>query len=53
MSFSLKKNTSVNTDLFHFSDGAWFDEGWLSRIKEDVGDNWRIKVVKKIGIFHW
>nr|XP_015211257.1 PREDICTED: protein Hook homolog 1 isoform X2 [Lepisosteus oculatus]XP_015211258.1 PREDICTED: protein Hook homolog 1 isoform X2 [Lepisosteus oculatus] len=31
-------------------DPAWFSEGWLSRIKEDVGDNWRLKVsnLKKI-----
>jgi hypothetical protein len=22
----------------------WFDSEWLSRIKGDVGDNWRLKV---------
>ncbi|XP_062509917.1 protein Hook homolog 3-like [Corticium candelabrum] len=28
----------------------WFDQEWLSRIKRDVGDNWRLKVsnLKKI-----
>ncbi|ERE85520.1 putative protein Hook [Cricetulus griseus] len=25
------------------NDVAWFSESWLSRIKDDVGDNWRIK----------
>uniref|UniRef100_A0A667XIN8 Hook microtubule-tethering protein 1 n=1 Tax=Myripristis murdjan TaxID=586833 RepID=A0A667XIN8_9TELE len=29
---------------------AWFSDGWLSRIKTDVGDNWRLKMnnLKKI-----
>uniref|UniRef100_A0A670I2J3 Hook microtubule tethering protein 1 n=1 Tax=Podarcis muralis TaxID=64176 RepID=A0A670I2J3_PODMU len=32
------------------NDAAWFDKVWLSRIKEDVGDNWRIKAsnLKKV-----
>uniref|UniRef100_A0A667XA82 Hook microtubule-tethering protein 1 n=1 Tax=Myripristis murdjan TaxID=586833 RepID=A0A667XA82_9TELE len=31
-------------------DPAWFSDGWLSRIKTDVGDNWRLKMnnLKKI-----
>ncbi|MBN3302210.1 HOOK1 protein, partial [Amia calva] len=31
-------------------DPAWFSESWLGRIKEDVGDNWRLKMnnLKKI-----
>uniref|UniRef100_A0A8C7WSJ2 Hook microtubule-tethering protein 1 n=1 Tax=Oryzias sinensis TaxID=183150 RepID=A0A8C7WSJ2_9TELE len=31
-------------------DPAWFNEGWLSRIKTDVEDNWRLKMsnLKKI-----
>ncbi|KAJ6662575.1 hypothetical protein lerEdw1_011712 [Lerista edwardsae] len=36
--------------VLHEIDAAWFDEAWLSRIKEDVGDNWRIKAsnLKKV-----
>ncbi|XP_043530190.1 protein Hook homolog 3 isoform X2 [Chiloscyllium plagiosum] len=31
-------------------DQSWFDETWMSRIKTEVGDNWRLKVsnLKKI-----
>lgn len=31
-------------------DSAWFDDSWRSRIKDEVGDNWRIKAnnLKKI-----
>uniref|UniRef100_A0A8C3TWV8 Hook microtubule tethering protein 1 n=1 Tax=Catharus ustulatus TaxID=91951 RepID=A0A8C3TWV8_CATUS len=29
--------------VLHQIDVAWFDASWLNRIKEDVGDNWRIK----------
>ncbi|KAL7985031.1 hypothetical protein Chor_003601 [Crotalus horridus] len=31
-------------------DPAWFDKAWLSRIKEDAGESWRIKVsnLKKV-----
>ncbi|XP_006635067.2 protein Hook homolog 1 isoform X1 [Lepisosteus oculatus] len=38
------------SQALHQIDPAWFSEGWLSRIKEDVGDNWRLKVsnLKKI-----
>ncbi|XP_030061951.1 protein Hook homolog 1 [Microcaecilia unicolor] len=34
----------------HNLDAVWFDESWLNRIKDDVGDNRRIKVnnLKKI-----
>ncbi|XP_058887460.1 protein Hook homolog 1-like isoform X2 [Acipenser ruthenus] len=34
----------------HQIDPSWFNEAWLSRIKEDVGDNWRLKVnnLKKV-----
>nr|XP_033771985.1 protein Hook homolog 1 [Geotrypetes seraphini] len=34
----------------HKLDALWFDESWLNRIKDDVGDNRRIKVnnLKKI-----
>uniref|UniRef100_A0AAX7TRW3 Calponin-homology (CH) domain-containing protein n=1 Tax=Astatotilapia calliptera TaxID=8154 RepID=A0AAX7TRW3_ASTCA len=33
-----------------FRDPAWFTDGWLSRIKTDVEDNWRLKMnnLKKI-----
>uniref|UniRef100_A0A2K5ZRY4 Hook microtubule tethering protein 1 n=1 Tax=Mandrillus leucophaeus TaxID=9568 RepID=A0A2K5ZRY4_MANLE len=36
--------------VLHQIDAAWFNESWLSRIKEDVGDNWRIKAsnLKKV-----
>ncbi|KAI4549500.1 hypothetical protein MG293_001830 [Ovis ammon polii] len=36
--------------VLHQIDVAWFDESWLSRIKEDTGDNWRIKAsnLKKV-----
>ncbi|XP_016285367.1 protein Hook homolog 1 isoform X2 [Monodelphis domestica] len=36
--------------VLHQIDVAWFDDSWLSRIKEDVGDNWRIKAsnLKKV-----
>lgn len=25
-------------------DGAYFSDSWISRIKPEVGDNWRLKV---------
>uniref|UniRef100_A0AAR2JHN8 Calponin-homology (CH) domain-containing protein n=1 Tax=Pygocentrus nattereri TaxID=42514 RepID=A0AAR2JHN8_PYGNA len=33
-----------------FRDSSWFNETWLGRIKEESGDNWRLKVsnLKKI-----
>ncbi|KAM4640802.1 protein Hook homolog 1 [Discoglossus pictus] len=36
--------------ILHEIDTAWFDESWLTRIKDDVGDNKRIKInnLKKI-----
>lgn len=34
----------------HQIDPAWFNDGWISRIKTDVEDNWRLKMnnLKKI-----
>lgn len=29
---------------FNYRDPSWFNESWLARIKEDVGDNVRLKV---------
>ncbi len=36
--------------LFHFSGPSFFDQQWRSRIKDDCGDNWRLKVsnLKKV-----
>nr|XP_040046723.1 LOW QUALITY PROTEIN: protein Hook homolog 2-like [Gasterosteus aculeatus aculeatus] len=36
--------------VLHRIDPAWFNETWLGRIKEESGDNWRLKVsnLKKI-----
>ncbi|XP_056263829.1 protein Hook homolog 2-like [Pseudoliparis swirei] len=36
--------------VLHRIDPSWFNETWLGRIKEDSGDNWRLKVsnLKKI-----
>ncbi|KAK9404194.1 protein Hook 1 [Crotalus adamanteus] len=36
--------------VLHEIDPAWFDKAWLSRIKEDAGESWRIKVsnLKKV-----
>ncbi|KAB5517668.1 hypothetical protein PHYPO_G00169900 [Pangasianodon hypophthalmus] len=36
--------------VLHKIDPSWFNEAWLGRIKEETGDNWRIKVsnLKKI-----
>ncbi|XP_076134258.1 protein Hook homolog 1 isoform X2 [Alosa pseudoharengus] len=38
------------SQALHQIDPSWFSEGWLSRIKEDVGENWRLKMnnLKKI-----
>ncbi|KAH0518984.1 Protein Hook-like protein 1 [Microtus ochrogaster] len=36
-------NGVTMAQVLHQIDVAWFDESWLSRIKDDVGDNWRIK----------
>ncbi|ELW61439.1 Protein Hook like protein 1, partial [Tupaia chinensis] len=36
-------NGVAMAQVLHQIDVAWFNESWLSRIKEDVGDNWRIK----------
>uniref|UniRef100_A0A8C2V1X8 Hook microtubule tethering protein 1 n=1 Tax=Chinchilla lanigera TaxID=34839 RepID=A0A8C2V1X8_CHILA len=43
-------NGVAMAQVLHQIDVAWFNESWLSRIKEDVGDNWRIKAsnLKKI-----
>ncbi|XP_060760429.1 protein Hook homolog 2-like isoform X2 [Neoarius graeffei] len=36
--------------VLHKIDPSWFNETWLGRIKEEAGDNWRIRVsnLKKI-----
>ncbi|KAK3508123.1 hypothetical protein QTP70_014680 [Hemibagrus guttatus] len=36
--------------VLHKIDPSWFNETWLGRIKDETGDNWRIKVnnLKKI-----
>ncbi|XP_053494076.1 protein Hook homolog 2-like [Ictalurus furcatus] len=36
--------------VLHNIDPSWFNEAWVGRIKEETGDNWRIKVsnLKKI-----
>lgn len=38
------------SQALHQIDPAWFSEGWQARIKEDVADNWRLKMnnLKKI-----
>ncbi|XP_072245943.1 protein Hook homolog 1 [Leuresthes tenuis] len=38
------------SQALHQIDPAWFSDGWLSRIKADVDDNWRLKLnnLKKI-----
>uniref|UniRef100_A0A6I8N4X6 Hook microtubule tethering protein 1 n=1 Tax=Ornithorhynchus anatinus TaxID=9258 RepID=A0A6I8N4X6_ORNAN len=43
-------NGVAMAQVLHQIDAAWFDEPWLARIREDVGDNWRIKAsnLKKI-----
>ncbi|XP_016391116.1 protein Hook homolog 2-like, partial [Sinocyclocheilus rhinocerous] len=37
-------------NIYNLRDSSWFNETWLSRIKEDGGTNWRLKVsnLKKI-----
>uniref|UniRef100_A0A671W4B1 Hook microtubule-tethering protein 1 n=1 Tax=Sparus aurata TaxID=8175 RepID=A0A671W4B1_SPAAU len=32
------------SQALHQIDPAWFSDGWLTRIKADVEDNWRLKV---------
>ncbi|XP_061472712.1 protein Hook homolog 2 [Rhineura floridana] len=36
--------------VLHKIDPSWFNEAWLLRIKDDTGDNWRLKVsnLKKV-----
>ncbi|KAM4629228.1 protein Hook homolog 1 isoform 2-T2 [Polymixia lowei] len=43
-------NGAAMSQALHQIDPAWFSDGWLSRIKTDVGDNWRLKMnnLKKI-----
>ncbi|XP_035032249.1 protein Hook homolog 1 [Hippoglossus stenolepis] len=38
------------SQALHQIDPAWFDDGWLGRIKTDVEDNWRLKMnnLKKV-----
>uniref|UniRef100_A0A667X3T0 Hook microtubule-tethering protein 1 n=1 Tax=Myripristis murdjan TaxID=586833 RepID=A0A667X3T0_9TELE len=47
--FPLMFSLSLSSSLW-CRDPAWFSDGWLSRIKTDVGDNWRLKMnnLKKI-----
>uniref|UniRef100_A0A3P8ZXE9 Hook microtubule-tethering protein 1 n=1 Tax=Esox lucius TaxID=8010 RepID=A0A3P8ZXE9_ESOLU len=33
------------SQALHKIDPVWFSESWLGRIKEDVGNNWRLKVL--------
>ncbi|CAB1331977.1 unnamed protein product [Coregonus sp. 'balchen'] len=39
------------SQALHQIDPAWFSESWLGRIKEDVGDNWRLKVLNCTSLF--
>ncbi|KAI5139602.1 Protein Hook 1 [Manis pentadactyla] len=43
-------NGVAMAQVLHQIDIAWFNESWLSRIKEDMDDNWRIKAnnLKKV-----
>ncbi|XP_068948998.1 protein Hook homolog 1 [Petaurus breviceps papuanus] len=43
-------NGVAMAQVLHQIDVAWFNDSWLGRIKEDVGDNWRIKAsnLKKV-----
>ncbi|XP_077306725.1 protein Hook homolog 1 [Lithobates pipiens] len=43
-------NGVAMAQALHQIDGSWFTESWLGRIKDDVGDNRRIKInnLKKI-----
>ncbi|KAJ8277869.1 hypothetical protein GJAV_G00081050 [Gymnothorax javanicus] len=38
------------SQALHQIDPTWFSESWMGRIKEDVGDNWRLKMnnLKKV-----
>ncbi|EPY79842.1 hook 1-like protein [Camelus ferus] len=40
-------NGVAMAQVLHQIDVAWFNESWLSRIKEDISDNWRIKLMSK------
>uniref|UniRef100_A0A8C8M5B5 Calponin-homology (CH) domain-containing protein n=1 Tax=Oncorhynchus tshawytscha TaxID=74940 RepID=A0A8C8M5B5_ONCTS len=35
------------SQALHQIDPAWFSKSWLGRIKEDVGDNWRLKALSQ------
>ncbi|XP_043942733.1 protein Hook homolog 1-like [Protopterus annectens] len=43
-------NGVTMAQVLHQIDPSWFNDPWLSRIKEDVADNWRLKLnnLKKI-----
>uniref|UniRef100_G3PNM1 Hook microtubule-tethering protein 1 n=1 Tax=Gasterosteus aculeatus aculeatus TaxID=481459 RepID=G3PNM1_GASAC len=45
----LTTGAAISQALYQI-DPAWFSDGWLSRIKADVDDNWRLKMnnLKKI-----
>lgn len=34
----------MSSSLHASRDPSWFNEAWVGRIKEETGDNWRIKV---------
>nr|XP_040040571.1 protein Hook homolog 1 isoform X2 [Gasterosteus aculeatus aculeatus] len=40
----LTTGAAISQALYQI-DPAWFSDGWLSRIKADVDDNWRLKVL--------
>lgn len=43
--FALDVNQVEFSCALAHRDPAWFNETWLSRIKEESGDNWRLKVM--------
>ncbi|ERE85519.1 protein Hook homolog 1 isoform X2 [Cricetulus griseus] len=45
-------NGVTMAQVLHQIDVAWFSESWLSRIKDDVGDNWRIKASNLKKVLH-
>ncbi|CAO2588137.1 Protein Hook homolog 1 [Lemmus lemmus] len=45
-------NGVTMAQVLHQIDVAWFNESWLSRIKDDVGDNWRIKASNLKKVLH-
>uniref|UniRef100_A0A674NRF7 Calponin-homology (CH) domain-containing protein n=1 Tax=Takifugu rubripes TaxID=31033 RepID=A0A674NRF7_TAKRU len=42
------------SQALHQIDPAWFSESWLSRIKTDVEENWRLKVLSSLFLsYYW